>query len=93
MKTQQDIDLLDRIQRVDPPEDLYDRIQDRIRAFRKDKVSMAWTLAASIAFALMVTVNAYLLTSRTSADEGGSNEIETVLQSMRMNHSNQLYHD
>lgn len=93
MKTPIDQDILQRVERVEAPADLFDRIEARIQAIRKDKVSMAWTLAASIAFALMVTVNAYLITSDSSGGDSGGNDIEVVAEEMNMIRSNQLYHD
>lgn len=93
MKPPIDQDILQRVERVEAPADLFDRIEARIQAIRRDKVSMAWTLAASIAFALMVTVNVYLITSDSGNSNSGSDGIEVVANEMDMIRSNQLYHD
>ena len=93
MKTEHEIDLLNRIERVEPPSDLYERIHDRIHALRRDKISMKWTLAASIVFALMVSVNAYLLTSGSGKDNSARSDAEILTTELQMSQSNQLYHD
>ena len=93
MKTKNELDVLQKIERVDAPPFLLTRIEAKIQAIKADKVSMSWLVSASAAVVALIAFNVSLLTSTSKSQTGNSAEIENVVAGMNLDSSNQLYHD
>lgn len=89
MKTDTWSDILDRVQRVDPPPFLFTRVEARLEAGTTERPSRAWVTALALAMVFLLVVNTWLLTG----GERNADGMEQVTASMGMSTSNQLYHE
>lgn len=52
-----ELDILNRIQKVDAPPFLYTRILNRIQNKAKETVPVKWAMAAAASLAVLITIN------------------------------------
>jgi hypothetical protein len=55
------LDLLEQVKRVEAPPFLYTRIEARLGAIREPRVRMKWILASSLSFAMLLLFNLYVV--------------------------------
>ena len=91
MKKDRGIELLDRVEGVDPPPFLFTRIEARINALTAERPSRAWVASMVTAVLLILFVNTFALVQGNA----GGEEVHTerIANSMGLKASNQLYHE
>jgi len=84
---EKDLDILRKIQRVEPSHDLYAVIVNGVQQYDKEHVSLRWVWAAAACLALLISVNltAIQLTNKAPAPD--------LTDLFSLNAQNTLYHD
>lgn len=91
------LDILQRIQKVDPPPFLLTRIQQRIAESYSDAFSRRQSVALAFSFVIVVFVNISVLVYSNSSINSGNysgnhrSAAATLVQSMNLNSTNELY--
>jgi len=85
------LDLLQQVQKVEAPPFLYTRILQRISNFQEAPAPVQWRFAFITAGILLLVLNISILLSSKQKTE--NNNIETVVSSMNLSTSNELYHE
>ncbi len=82
-----DLDNLGKIHRVEAPPYLFKRIQHKIEHSKKERMPKDVSLAISLSFTLLLTINAIVLLNYNSK----TNTTETLAKSMHLISNNSLY--
>lgn len=86
-------DILNRIGRVNPPEDLYEQIEERLLQQEAERMPPLWTLAASLILAVSVTLSVYLMTTQVGTPPGQVEGLSGLAEGMGLVPSNQFYYE
>ena len=86
MENNEAIELLNSIQKVDPPAFLFTRIEARLQ--QGLPAPRSWVLASVLALCAIVAVNVVVLRSQRSA---GWEDVASLAEGMGLGNSNQLY--
>lgn len=85
------VDILNKVQKVETPPFLYTRILQRLSNLQDAPAPVKWRFAfAAVAILLLALNMGILLSSKPSPQDGN---IETVVNSMHLSTSNELYHE
>ena len=84
--------ILERVQRVDPPPFLFTRIEARIATRSASRPSTSWVTATVLAMLLVLVVNTVLIVPGLKGG-GRNNAGEGIALSMGIQINNQLYKD
>jgi hypothetical protein len=82
-----ELDILNRIEKVEPPEQMLSGIYDRLAQRAQNKVSSSWLGAIAAAFALLLVAETYLLTNQGQ----GHNPAPKALTQILPHQQNTLY--
>ena len=82
---------LREIQQVEAPTFLLTRINQQIANTQNQSASIKWQLAFVLGAFILLTVNVWVFTRSNKTQSSSS--IETVVSSMSLNNSNQLYNE
>lgn len=63
------IELLKSIQKVNLPEGLYEKIEQKIKQDKGNVISMTWLKAAAAVFVLLFSTEVYLLSDKQNSDD------------------------
>jgi len=85
------LDLLQQVQKVEAPPFLYTRILQRISSVQETPAPIKWRFAFAAVAVLLLALNISILLS--SKPKTKSNNIDTVVSSMNLSTSNELYHE
>lgn len=85
------MDILNKVQKVETPPFLYTRILQRISSLQDAPAPVKWRFAfAAVAILLLVLNMGVLFSSKPKPQDGN---IESVVNSMQLSTSNELYHE
>ncbi len=91
MNINNQLNKLKEIQQVEAPTFLLTRINQQIANTQNQSASIKWQLAFVLGAFILLTVNVWVFTRSNKTQSSSS--IETVVSSMSLNNSNQLYHE
>ena len=91
MKETNELEILGRIGKVDPPPFLLTRIEARIANVRKEKMPVTWAVGLALTLLLMVTVNVAVYHHRTSAGVHSGNDVQQLATDLSLSPSEHLY--
>lgn len=91
MNEDKNIKLLKTVRKATPSPFLYGKIEAKIKAQTNDEVKSQWVWATSMAFAVLLLFNVFLISNNLDTQE--SIEIENIANDMGLQNSNQLYYD
>lgn len=91
METRNEIEILQKIKRVEAPKDMYDTILTQIKPTQK--VSWSLGLAASIAFFLLVATNIWFFNQNLNSNQEYNITENSYFETVLSNTSNQLYNE
>jgi hypothetical protein len=84
---EKDLDILRKIQRVEPPHNLYIKVVTRVQKWDREHVSLRWVWATAACLALLISVN---LTAIQLTNKAPAPDLTDVFS---LNAQNTLYHD
>jgi len=87
-----EIELLQKIEQVDAPPHLLTRIHARIETKNAPSISVRWMAISYSVIGLLLIGNVLFFTNFRSTTTDNT-EVETVVDDMQLNPSNQLYYD
>ncbi len=91
MNINNQLNKLREIQQVEAPTFLLTRINQQIANTQNQSASIKWQLAFVLGAFILLTVNVWVFTRSNKTQSSSS--IETVVSSMSLNNSNQLYNE
>ncbi|MBP9215313.1 MAG: hypothetical protein KBF36_12185 [Chitinophagaceae bacterium] len=91
MNINNQLNKLKEIQQVEAPTFLLTRINQQIANTQNQSASIKWQLAFVLGAFILLTVNVWVFTRSNKTQSSSS--IETVVSSMSLNNSNQLYNE
>ena len=91
MMEMNELELLGRIQPVDPPPFLLTRIEARISAERVERMPASWGIGLALGMLLLVTVNSVAYQNRTGNKSSASSDVEQLAGDLSLSPSEQLY--
>ncbi len=93
MENSKEIALLSRVGRVRPPSYLKSHVMERIAIEREQKVPTRSVLAMAATVAVLMLLNVWVLIGSVSGSKSGNSIGESLAIEMKINVTNQLYHD
>lgn len=93
MNEDKNIALLKTVKKVPPSPFLYDKIEARINAQVPEEVKGQWVWATSMAFASLLLLNVFFIRNNYSTNSNTNVAIESIVEDMGIQTSNQLYYD
>ncbi|MFY0672597.1 MAG: hypothetical protein JXQ87_04305 [Bacteroidia bacterium] len=79
----------EQINRVKAPDHLWQNIEAIIEKANNEVAPLTWYWLAAASFIILITVNVAVLTSNNS----NTNQVESYVESIEINVSNQLYNE
>ncbi|MBP6313202.1 MAG: hypothetical protein WAR83_01620 [Flavobacteriales bacterium] len=93
MEVDKAIDLLQRIEKLDPPPFLRTRIDARIETSTAETPTRSWVLAGITTMALVLLINTVTLFGNRTTSNSSNDPLSELSRGMGMATSNQLYHE
>jgi len=91
MDIEKKLELLKNIRQVDAPPFMLARIKERIHTISNPVTPVQWKWAFGLAGLIMIALNTFVYLSGNKAENKGS--IETLVGTMDMSNTNELYHE
>lgn len=89
MKEEDFIEELKQVKRVNPPQDLFKRIEVRVREESDSKVSFSWIVAACAVVLLLVVTNFLALSHKSTSYS--DQQLSPISEALSQTTQNQLY--
>lgn len=70
--------LLDKLEKVKPNKELFQKIEARIQRQKQDTIPLNWLRIAAIAFVCFISVEVYYMTNTSSTDNELNNMVSTI---------------
>ena len=86
-----ELEVLEKVNRVEAPPFLFTRIEARIQAQLNEQLPIRWLWVSISTVLLLVVVNTLILRDSTQLSETSNGSIQHVSEEMGMQTSNQLY--
>jgi|TARA_R110000737_G_scaffold353477_1_gene405917 hypothetical protein len=84
------LDILNKVQRVETPDGMYENILMKIQNKKKNTISLTWIRTSAAAIFILIAAETYLLTSTSFSEQ---NENTASIESIIPNDNNTLYYE
>lgn len=91
MQEMKELEVLEKVNRVEAPPFLFTRIEARIQAQLNEQLPIRWVWVSISTVLLLVVVNTLILRDSTQLSETSNGSIQHISEEMGMQTSNQLY--
>ena len=86
-----ELEVLEKVNRVEAPPFLFTRIEARIQAQLNEQLPIRWVWVSISTVLLLVVVNTLILRDSTQLSETSNSSVQHISEEMGMQTSNQLY--
>lgn len=91
MQEMKELEVLEKVNRVEAPPFLFTRIEARIQAQLNEQLPIRWVWVSLSTMLLLVVVNTLILVGNTQHSNASNSGIHHISEEMGMQTSNQLY--
>lgn len=91
MQEMKELEVLEKVNRVEAPPFLFTRIEARIQAQLNEQLPIRWVWVSISTVLLLVVVNTLILRDSTQLSETSNSSVQHISEEMGMQTSNQLY--
>lgn len=92
MKKSSQIQLLEKMKKVDPPPFLYTRIEAQIDNLQRNQTPLKWIVLSTTAFCLLLIINCSVLSTYFTFFKN-TETIHHIAEEMQLMNYNQFYYD
>ncbi len=93
MEKNNPIQRLSKIRKVEAPPFLFTRIEQKINDLKVEKAPFRLVFALVTSFCVLLFLNIYLLNNSYHSNNQGDQAMQTFMEDMNMDYSNQLYYE